>query len=53
MTAPTMPAVPDQADYARVHTDIVALLEAARHAAARCPYRLNFDQVYRLKFDQA
>ncbi|MBP7446047.1 MAG: DUF1016 family protein [Zoogloea sp.] len=35
MTAPTMPAVPDQADYARVHTDIVALLEAARHAAAR------------------
>lgn len=30
-----MPAVPDQADYARVHTDIVALLEAARHAAAR------------------
>lgn len=35
MTAPTMPAAPDQADYAAVHTDIVALLEATRHAAAR------------------
>lgn len=35
MTPTTMPAVTDQADYAAVHTDIVALLEAARHAAAR------------------
>ncbi len=29
------PAVPAQADYAAVHTDIVALLESARRAAAR------------------
>jgi len=35
MTAPTVPTPPNQADYAAVHTDIVALLEAARHAAAR------------------
>lgn len=35
MTAPTAPASSDQADYAAVHADIVALLEAARRAAAR------------------
>jgi predicted nuclease of restriction endonuclease-like (RecB) superfamily len=35
MTAPTVPTPPNQADYVAVHTDIVALLEAARHAAAR------------------
>ncbi len=35
MTAPIVPTTPNQADYAAVHTDIVALLEAARHAAAR------------------
>ncbi|MBB2486644.1 DUF1016 domain-containing protein [Mitsuaria sp. WAJ17] len=35
MTAPTVPTTPNQADYVAVHTDIVALLEAARHAAAR------------------
>jgi predicted nuclease of restriction endonuclease-like (RecB) superfamily len=35
MTNRTTPAVPDQADYAAVHTDIVALLESARSAAAR------------------
>ena len=35
MTAPTVPPPPNQADYVAVHTDIVALLEAARHAAAR------------------
>ena len=35
MTASTTPASPGQTDYAAVHADIVALLEAARHAAAR------------------
>jgi predicted nuclease of restriction endonuclease-like (RecB) superfamily len=35
MTKRTIPAIPDQADYAAVHGDIVALLEAARRAAAR------------------
>lgn len=35
MTDRSTPALPDQADYAAVHTDIVALLEAARRAAAR------------------
>ena len=35
MTAPTVPITPNQAHYVAVHTDIVALLEAARHAAAR------------------
>lgn len=35
MTAPKTPASPDQTDYAAVHADIVALLEAARRAAAR------------------
>jgi len=35
MTAPTVPTPPNQADYVAVHTDIVVLLEAARHAAAR------------------
>lgn len=35
MTDDTTPAVPDQAHYAAVHTDIVALLESARRAAAR------------------
>jgi hypothetical protein len=35
MTAPIVPTTPNQADYAVVHTDIVALLDAARHAAAR------------------
>jgi predicted nuclease of restriction endonuclease-like (RecB) superfamily len=35
MTNRTMPAMPDQADYAAVHTNIVALLESARSAAAR------------------
>jgi predicted nuclease of restriction endonuclease-like (RecB) superfamily len=35
MTALTAPASPDPADYGAVHTDIVALLEAARRAAAR------------------
>lgn len=35
MTKRTTPAKPDQTDYANVHTDIVALLEAARRAAAR------------------
>ena len=35
MTASSTPASPDQTDYAAVHADIVALLEAARHAAAR------------------
>lgn len=35
MTAPIVPTTPNQADYAAVHTDIVALLDAARHAAAR------------------
>lgn len=35
MTAPGLPTTPNQADYVAVHTDIVALLEAARHAAAR------------------
>ncbi len=35
MTARTTPAVPEQAEYAAVHTDIVALLESARRAAAR------------------
>ncbi len=34
MTGPTTPA-PPQADYATVHADIVALLEAARRIAAR------------------
>ncbi len=31
----TTPATPDQAGYKEVHADIVALLEAARRAAAR------------------
>lgn len=35
MTAPTTPVSSDQTDYAAIHADIVALLEAARHAAAR------------------
>lgn len=35
MTEPTKPAIPDQADYAAVHGDIVALLEGAHRAAAR------------------
>jgi len=35
MTESTTPAVPNQSDYALVHADIVALLEAARRAAAR------------------
>lgn len=35
MTERTTPAISDQADYAAVHADIVALLEAARRAAAR------------------
>ncbi|AVS60307.1 DUF1016 domain-containing protein [Paracidovorax avenae] len=35
MTASTVPTTPHQVNYAAVHTDIVALLEAARHAAAR------------------
>ncbi|AVT11451.1 MULTISPECIES: PDDEXK nuclease domain-containing protein [Paracidovorax] len=35
MTAPTVPMPPNQADYVTVHTGIVTLLEAARHAAAR------------------
>jgi predicted nuclease of restriction endonuclease-like (RecB) superfamily len=35
MTDRTKPAVPEQADYASVQTDIVALLESARRAAAR------------------
>lgn len=35
MTARTTPAVLEQAEYAAVHTDIVALLESARCAAAR------------------
>jgi predicted nuclease of restriction endonuclease-like (RecB) superfamily len=35
MTERATPSVPEQADYAAVHADIVALLEAARRAAAR------------------
>ncbi|MEW5885528.1 MAG: PDDEXK nuclease domain-containing protein [Pseudomonadota bacterium] len=35
MTDRSTPAILDQADYAAVHGDIVALLEAARRAAAR------------------
>ncbi len=35
MTDRSTPALPDQTDYASVHTDIVALLESARRAAAR------------------
>jgi predicted nuclease of restriction endonuclease-like (RecB) superfamily len=35
MTAPGLPTKPNPADYVAVHADIVALLEAARHAAAR------------------
>ena len=35
MTDPITSAPPDQVDYATVHADIVALLEAARRAAAR------------------
>ena len=35
MTDRTTPAVPEQAEYAAVHTDIIALLESARSAAAR------------------
>ncbi|WP_017364636.1 PDDEXK nuclease domain-containing protein [Methylococcus capsulatus] len=35
MTDRTPPAISDLADYAAVHADIVALLEAARRAAAR------------------
>ena len=35
MTDRTTPISSDQADYAAVHTDIVALLESARRAAAR------------------
>jgi predicted nuclease of restriction endonuclease-like (RecB) superfamily len=34
-TERSTPALPEQADYATVHTDIVALLESARRAAAR------------------
>ncbi len=35
MTDRNTPALPDQADYAAVHADIIALLDAARSAAAR------------------
>jgi len=35
MRTPTVSTPSDQANYAAVHTDIVGLLEAARHAAAR------------------
>ena len=35
MTAPAVPTTPNQADYVAVYTDIVSLLEAARHVAAR------------------
>ena len=35
MTVRTTPAAPHQTEYAAVHADIVALLEAARRAAAR------------------
>lgn len=35
MTDRTTPAIPDQAQYVAVHSDIVALLEAARRAAVR------------------
>lgn len=35
MTDRTAPAVPERADYAAVHTDIIALLESARSTAAR------------------
>ncbi len=35
MTDRSTPAKPGQADYAAVHTDIIALLESARRAAAR------------------
>lgn len=35
MTDRSTPALQDQADYATVHTDIVALLESARRAAVR------------------
>jgi predicted nuclease of restriction endonuclease-like (RecB) superfamily len=35
MTDRSTPAILDQTDYATVHTDIVALLESARRAAAR------------------
>ena len=35
MTDRSTPAILDQKDYAAVHGDIVALLEAARRAAAR------------------
>lgn len=35
MTTPTMPLPKHQTAYVAVHADIVALLEAARHAAAR------------------
>jgi hypothetical protein len=32
MTAPTMPTTQDQPDYTAAHSDIVALLEAARRS---------------------
>ncbi|MDP3287034.1 MAG: DUF1016 N-terminal domain-containing protein, partial [Methyloversatilis sp.] len=35
MTRPTPPSSPPKLDYTAVHADIVALLEAARRAAAR------------------
>ncbi len=35
MTDRSMPALPDQADYTAIHTDIVALLKAALRTAAR------------------
>jgi predicted nuclease of restriction endonuclease-like (RecB) superfamily len=35
MTDRSTPALPDQADYAAVHADIIALLDSARRAAAR------------------
>lgn len=35
MTDRNTPALPDQADYAAVHADIIALLESARRTAAR------------------
>lgn len=35
MTRPSLPATPDPADYTTIHTDIVALLDTARRAAAR------------------
>jgi predicted nuclease of restriction endonuclease-like (RecB) superfamily len=35
MTQPNLPATPDPADYTTIRTDIVALLDTARRAAAR------------------